>query len=80
MRPALSSTNAQTFRKQLTPFIEHARKAGRALARRAARTTASRQRHGGIPAWSTDHGIAISERGRDRGQDGEAVPSRCQGC
>jgi hypothetical protein len=36
MRPALSTTNAQAFREQLTPFIEHARKAERALARPAA--------------------------------------------
>jgi Lsr2 len=60
----LSSKNARAFRKQLTPFIEHARKAGRGLARRAARTTASRQRSGHIRAWAKDHGIAVSDRGR----------------
>jgi len=60
----LSSKNARAFRKQLTPFIEHARKAGRGLVRRAARTTASRQRSGDIRAWAKDHGIAVSDRGR----------------
>ena len=60
----LSSKNARAFRRQLTPFIDHARKAGRGLARRAARTTASRQRSGDIRAWAKDHGIAVSDRGR----------------
>ena len=60
----LSKKNARAFRKQLTPFIEHARKAGRGLVRRAARTTASRQRSGDIRAWAKDHGIAVSDRGR----------------
>jgi len=39
----LSSRNASAFRKQLTPFIEHARNAGRGHARRSARTAASRR-------------------------------------
>ena len=60
----LSAKNARAFRKQLTPFIEHARKAGQGPARRAARTTASRQHSGDIRAWAKDHGIAVSERGR----------------
>jgi len=38
----LSNKNASTFRQQLTPFIEHARKAGRGHPRRPARTAASR--------------------------------------
>jgi hypothetical protein len=40
----LSSKNARVFRKQLTPFIEHARKAVRGPARRATRTPVGRQR------------------------------------
>jgi hypothetical protein len=60
----LSATNARAFRKQLTPFVEHARKAGRGPARRTARTSAGRQRSGEVRAWAKDHGIAVSERGR----------------
>ncbi len=60
----LSNKNASAFRKQLKPFIEHARKTGRGQSRRPARTAASRQRSGDIRAWAKDHGIAVSERGR----------------
>jgi hypothetical protein len=60
----LSNKNARAFRKQLAPFIEHARQAGRGQPRRSARTAASRQRTGDIRAWAKDHGIAVSERGR----------------
>jgi len=56
--------NAAAFRKKLAPFVEHARKAGRAQPRRASRTAASRQRSGDIRAWAKDHGIAVSPRGR----------------
>ncbi len=34
----LNKKNARTFRKQLAPFIEHARKAGRGQRRRSGRT------------------------------------------
>jgi len=60
----LSKRNAAAFRKKLAPFVEHARRAGRAQARRPGRTAASRQRSGDIRAWAKDHGIAVSERGR----------------
>ena len=60
----LSRKNAAAFRRQLAPFIEHARKAGRAQSRRPRRTAASRQRSSDIRAWAKDHGLAISERGR----------------
>ena len=60
----LNAKNARRFRKQVTPFIEHARKAGRGQSRRAARTTASRQHSGDIRAWAKSHGIAVSDRGR----------------
>ena len=60
----LSKKNATAFRKQLAPFIEHARKAGRALRRGRCVPRPSRQRSGDIRAWAKDHGIAVSERGR----------------
>ena len=60
----LSAKNARAFRKKLTPFVEHARRAGRGPARRAARTSAGRQRSGEVRAWAKDHGLAVSERGR----------------
>ena len=60
----LSKKNAAAFRKQLAPFVEHARRAGRAQPRRPSRTAASRQRSGDIRTWAKDHGIAVSERGR----------------
>ncbi|HEY7324989.1 MAG TPA: Lsr2 family protein [Streptosporangiaceae bacterium] len=60
----LSSKNATAFRKQLAPFVEHARRAGRQQSRRGIRTAASRQRSGDIRAWAKDQGITVSERGR----------------
>ena len=60
----LSAKNAAAFRTLLAPYLEHARKAGRAPVRRAGRTVASRQRSGDIRAWAKQHGLAVSERGR----------------
>ena len=60
----LSAKNAAALRKQFVPCLEHARRAGRAQARRAGRTVASRQQSGGIRAWAKEHGLAVSERGR----------------
>jgi Lsr2 len=60
----LSKKNASRFRRQIAPYIEHARKAGRGQRRRPARTASSRERSGDIRAWAKDHGIAVSERGR----------------
>ncbi len=60
----LSAKNARAFRQQLTPFIDHARKASRGPARRTARTSAGRLRSGDVRAWAKDHGLAVSERGR----------------
>jgi hypothetical protein len=50
--------------KQLTPFIEHARKAGPGQRRRPGRTASNRDRNGGIRAWAKGQGIAVSARGR----------------
>jgi len=44
----LNKKNARTFRKQLAPFIEHARKAGRGQRRRSGRTSSSRQHSGAV--------------------------------
>ena len=60
----LNTKNATTFRRQLAPFIAHARKTGRAPRRRPARTASSRERSADIRAWAKDHGITVSERGR----------------
>jgi hypothetical protein len=60
----LNAKNAAAFGKQLAPYLEHARKAGRAQTRRAGRATAGRQRSGDIRAWAREQGLAVSERGR----------------
>ena len=60
----LSSKNARAFRKQLAPFVEHARKAGRGQPRRSARTRSSRSRSSGVRTWAKEQGIAVSDRGR----------------
>jgi hypothetical protein len=60
----LNKKNATAFRKQLAPYIEHARKAGRGQRRRSVRTSSSRERSGGIRAWAKDQGIPVSARGR----------------
>ena len=46
----LSAKTAAAFGKQLAPYLEHARKAGRAQPRRTGRTTAGRQRSGDVRA------------------------------
>jgi hypothetical protein len=60
----LSKKNVRAFRKQLAPFIEHARKAGRGQRRPAAPTALGRERSSDIRAWAKAQGIAVSERGR----------------
>ena len=60
----LSRKNAAAFRRQLAPFIEHARRAGRGLRRRPGRTASSRERSADIRAWAKDQGITVSDRGR----------------
>ncbi len=60
----LNKKNARAFRKQLAPFIEHARRAGRGQRRRPARSASSREHSGDIWAWAKEQGIAVSGRGR----------------
>jgi hypothetical protein len=60
----LSKKNARAFRKQLAPFVEHVRRAGRGQRRQVGRTQSSRRRSVDIRAWAKEQGIAVSERGR----------------
>jgi Lsr2 len=60
----LSTKNANAFRRQPAPFIEHARRAGRGQRRRPGRTASSRERSADIRAWAKDQGITVSARGR----------------
>jgi Lsr2 len=60
----LSTKNARAFRKQLAPYLEHARRAGRGQRRRPAGAAPARERAGDIRAWANEQGIAVSGRGR----------------
>jgi Lsr2 len=62
----LNEKNAKEFRKQLAPFIEHARRAGRAPRRAPGRTASSRQRSG--------RHQGLGQGPRDRGQRAWAHP------
>ena len=56
----LNRKDAATFRQELAPFIEHARKARSGQYRRAARTTGIRRRSSDILAQVKDQNIAVS--------------------
>jgi hypothetical protein len=60
----LSAKEAAALGKQLAPYIENARKARRTPARRPGRTAVNRQRSSDIRAWASEHGLAVSDRGR----------------
>lgn len=62
----LSSANADKLRKELTTYIEHARKAsgGGGGRRRRARSGPGRERSSEIRAWAKQQGRKVSERGR----------------
>ena len=60
----LSAKNAAAFRKQLAPFIRHARRTARGPRRVAGRTASSRERSADIRAWAEEAGITVSDRGR----------------
>lgn len=60
----LSKRNASTFREELAPFIEHARRAGKGQGHRAVRTAVSRQRSGAIREWAKSQGLPVNDRGR----------------
>jgi hypothetical protein len=75
----LSTKNAKAFRRQLTPFIEHARKTSRGPRRRPGRTASSRERSADIRAWAKDRGITVSERGRISASVAEQYDAATQG-
>jgi hypothetical protein len=60
----LNKKNARAFRKQLAPFIDHARRAGPGPRRRAERSAARRESSGAIRAWAHEQGLAVKARGR----------------
>ena len=62
----LSGKDFRSFRAQLAPFIEHARKIGRGPARRAGRTAAGRQRSGAIRAWAKEQASRSVSAGGSR--------------
>ena len=75
----LSTKNANAFRRQLAPFIEHARKTGRGQRRRPGRTASSRERSADIRAWAKDQGITVSDRGRIRASVADQYEAATQG-
>jgi hypothetical protein len=75
----LSTKNATAFRRQLAPFIEHARRAGRGPRRRPGRTASSRERSADIRAWAKDQGITVSDRGRIPASVAEQYDAATQG-
>jgi hypothetical protein len=60
----LNKKNATAFRRQLAPYIEHARKAGGGQPRRSRRAPSTRRRSSQVRAWAKAQGFAVSERGR----------------
>src|ERR1700677_2855449 len=54
----LSSGNAGRIRKELAQYVEHARKAGNAQARRR------REQSARIREWAKSRGFKVNERGR----------------
>ena len=75
----LSTKNANAFRRQLAPFIGHARRAGRGPRRRPGRTASSRERSADIRAWAKDQGITVSDRGRIPASVAEQYEAATQG-
>ena len=75
----LSTKNTTAFRRQLAPFIEHARKTGRGQRRRPGRTASSRERSADIRAWAKDQGITVSDRGRIPASLAEQYDAATQG-
>jgi Lsr2 len=75
----LSTKNATAFRRQLAPFIDHARRVGRGQRRRPGRTGSSRERSADIRAWAKGQGITVSERGRIPASVAEQYDAATQG-
>ncbi|HUC60141.1 MAG TPA: Lsr2 family protein [Streptosporangiaceae bacterium] len=60
----LSAANADRFRAQLAPFVDHARKVTHNPRARTGRAGGSRRDSAQIRSWAREHGVEISERGR----------------
>lgn len=63
----LSEKHANSLRKSLAEYIEHARKASggqQSRRRRSARSTTNRERSAEIRDWAKERGFKVSERGR----------------
>jgi hypothetical protein len=75
----LSKKNATAFRRQLAPFVGHARKAGRGPRRRPGRTASNRERSADVRAWAKDQGITVSDRGRISASVAEQYEAATQG-
>lgn len=60
----LNARHAATFRRQLAPFVEHARLAHAQRGHVKTRTAASRERSRQIRAWAEDEGLDVSAHGR----------------
>jgi hypothetical protein len=56
----LNNANASAFRRQIAPFIDHARRSATRQRRRPARTASIRRRSEAIRAWAKEQGIAVS--------------------
>jgi hypothetical protein len=57
----LNKKNARAFRRQLAPFIEHARKAGRGQRRRPGRPGPGGERAGDIRAWASQPASVVAQ-------------------
>jgi hypothetical protein len=60
----LSTRHAVEFRRQIAPFVEHARLVHADRSRGRVRTAASRERSRDIRAWAERQGFAVAEHGR----------------
>lgn len=60
----LSTRHAADFRRQLAPFVEHARLERSQRPRIKARTTASRERSRTIRSWAERQGLIVADHGR----------------
>jgi hypothetical protein len=60
----LSNRHAGELRRQLAPFVEHARLVRSQRQRPRARTAASRERSRDIRAWAERQGFSVADHGR----------------
>lgn len=60
----LNAKHADRFRRQLAPFLDHARLARAQRSRTPTRTAASREHSRQIRLWAEDQGLPVSAHGR----------------